>query len=304
MSNAQMGVAVPSSPEQGVALVTRAGAWRKARRLLRAQPLGAAGLVVIVVLVLMAALAPLIAPYDPTSIESRSLQAPSAEHWFGTDDKGRDVLSRVIHGSRTSLQVGIIATFVGVTGGALVGLISGYFGGWLDTIFQRLMDSLQAFPTLILALIMVAVVGASIVNLMIVVGIAIIPGVGRIIRSVVLSEKQNQYVEASRSTGATTQRIIFRHILPNLAAPIIVIATSLLAAAILVEASLSFLGLGTPPPTPSWGGDLSGQARRYFTHAPWMAIFPGAAISLVVLGFNLLGDALRDVLDPRLRGSR
>lgn len=304
MSNAQMGVAVPSSLEQGVALVTRAGAWRKARRLLRAQPLGAAGLVVIVVLVLMAALAPLIAPYDPTSIESRSLQAPSAEHWFGTDDKGRDVLSRVIHGSRTSLQVGIIATFVGVTGGALVGLISGYFGGWLDTIFQRLMDSLQAFPTLILALIMVAVVGASIVNLMIVVGIAIIPGVGRIIRSVVLSEKQNQYVEASRSTGATTQRIIFRHILPNLAAPIIVIATSLLAAAILVEASLSFLGLGTPPPTPSWGGDLSGQARRYFTHAPWMAIFPGAAISLVVLGFNLLGDALRDVLDPRLRGSR
>jgi peptide/nickel transport system permease protein len=304
MSIAQIEAAEPIRPGEALSLVPRGGRWRAARRLMRTQPLGTAGLVIILALVLMAVFAPVLAPYDPTSIDGRSLQSPRSEHFFGTDDKGRDVLSRVIYGSRTSLQVGIIATFVGVTGGALVGLLSGYFGGWTDTVFQRLMDSLQAFPTLILALIMVAVVGSSIVNLMAVVGVAIIPGVGRIIRGVVLSEKQNQYVEAARAIGATSGRIVFRHLLPNLAAPLIVISTSLLAAAILVEAALSFLGLGTPPPTPSWGGDLSGQARRYFIYAPWMAIFPGAAISLVVFGFNLLGDALRDVLDPRLRGSR
>lgn len=304
MSTAPTDVAESAIPTLSLEEPRSVGRWNKVRRLVLGQPLGSAGLVVILALVLVAVFAPLIAPYDPTSTEGRSLRSPSTTNFFGTDDKGRDVFSRVVYGSRTSLQVGIIATFVGVTGGALVGLLSGYFGGWTDTIFQRLMDSLQAFPTLILALIMVAVVGTSIVNLMIVVGIAIIPGVGRIIRGIVLSEKQNQYVEAARATGARTGRVIFRHILPNLAAPLIVIATSLLAAAILVEASLSFLGLGTPPPTPSWGGDLSGQARRYFVHAPWMAIFPGVAISLVVLGFNLLGDALRDVLDPRLRGSR
>jgi peptide/nickel transport system permease protein len=163
------------------------------------------------------------------------------------------------------------------------------------------MDALLAFPLLILALIMVAVFGNSISKLMIVVGVAIIPGVGRIMRGIVLSEKQAQYIEAARSVGASSGRIMFRHILPNTAAALIVIATALLGGAILVEASLSFLGLGTPPPTPSWGADLSGNARRYFTHAPWMAIFPGLALSLVVLGFNLLGDALRDVLDPRLR---
>jgi peptide/nickel transport system permease protein len=304
MSAIQTELVEPGRTGEAFLLMRRPRPWRTALRLMRTQPLGTAGMIVIVVLVLVAVFAPLLAPYDPTSIEGRSLQSPRAGNWFGTDDKGRDVMSRVIYGSRTSLQVGIIATFVGVTGGALVGLLSGYFGGWLDTLFQRLMDSLQAFPTLILALIMVAIVGSSIFNLMVVVGIAIIPGVGRIIRGIVLSEKQNQYVESARATGARTGRIIFRHILPNLAAPLIVIATSLLAAAILVEASLSFLGLGTPPPTPSWGGDLSGQARRYFVHAPWMAIFPGIAISLVVLGFNLMGDALRDVLDPRLRGSR
>ena len=304
MTTIQNNVLEASDRLKGLAVVRRRGGWRRARRLMRSQPLGTAGLIIIAMLVLMAVFAPLVAPYDPTSTEFRSLRAPSANNWFGTDDKGRDLLSRVIHGSRTSLQVGIIATFVGVVGGTLVGLMSGYFGGWTDTLFQRLMDAMQAFPTLILALIMVAVVGSSIFNLMVVVGIAIIPGVGRIIRGIVLSEKQNQYVEAARAVGASSGRIVFRHILPNLAAPLIIIATSLLAGAILVEAALSFLGLGTPPPTPSWGGDLSGQTRRYFTHAPWMAIFPGTALSLVVLGFNLLGDAMRDVLDPRLRGSR
>jgi peptide/nickel transport system permease protein len=292
-----------AAPIEATGLIQRPSRRRKALRLMRTQPLGAASLVVIVALVLTAVFAPAIAPYDPTSTEFRSLQSPNGTNLFGTDDKGRDVFSRVIYGSRTSLKVGIIATAIGVIGGALVGLISGYFGGWADTIIQRLVDAMMAFPTLILALIMIAVLGTSIVNLMIVVGIAIIPGVGRIIRGVVLSEKQNQYVEATRAVGAGSARVVFRHILPNIMAPLIVIATSLLAGAILIEAGLSFLGLGTPPPTPSWGADLSGQARRFFIHAPWMAIFPGLAISLVVLAFNLLGDALRDVLDPRLRGA-
>ncbi|MGH2584041.1 MAG: ABC transporter permease, partial [Dehalococcoidia bacterium] len=290
-----------AAPIEATSLIQRPNRWRKALRLLRTQPLGAASLVVIVLLVLTAVFAEVIAPYDPTSTEFRSLQSPNGTNLFGTDDKGRDVFSRVIYGSRTSLKVGIIATAIGVIGGALVGLISGYFGGWADTIIQRMVDTMMAFPTLILALIMIAVLGTSIVNLMIVVGIAIIPGVGRVIRGVVLSEKQNQYVEATRAVGAGSARVVFRHILPNIMAPLIVIATSLLAGAILIEAGLSFLGLGTPPPTPSWGADLSGQARRFFIHAPWMAIFPGLAISLVVLAFNLLGDALRDVLDPRLR---
>jgi peptide/nickel transport system permease protein len=252
-------------------------------------------------LILTSVFAEQIATADPANTDGRSLQSPNTSYYFGTDDKGRDVFSRVIHGSRTSLKVGIIATSIGTLGGLLVGLFSGYFGGVIDIVLQRMMDTLLAFPALILALIMISAFGNSITNLMIVIGIAIVPGVGRIMRGVVLSEKQTQYVEAARTVGAGSARIMFRHILPNIAAPLIIIATSLLGGAILVEASLSFLGLGTPPPTPSWGMDLSGNARRYFTHAPWMAIFPGLALSMVVLGFNLLGDALRDVLDPRLR---
>jgi peptide/nickel transport system permease protein len=278
-----------------------ASRWTKFRRTARHQPLGVAGALVIIVLIFMSIFAPLIAPFDPTSIEGDNLHAPSTTNFFGTDDKGRDVFSRVVWGSRTSLEVGLIATFIGTVGGALVGLLSGYFGGIIDNVLQRIMDALLAFPLIILALIMVSVFGNSISKLMIVVGIAIIPGVGRVMRGVVISEKQALYIEAARSIGADSPRIMFRHIVPNVFAILIVIATSLLGGAILVEASLSFLGLGTPPPTPSWGYDLSQNARRYFTHAPWMAIFPGLALSLVVLGFNLLGDSLRDVLDPRLR---
>jgi peptide/nickel transport system permease protein len=273
----------------------------KLGRVARRQPLGVIGAVLIMALILTSILAPFVAPYDPTNTDGTNLQSPNGTYWFGTDDKGRDIFSRVVYGSRTSLQVGLIATLIGTVGGAIVGLTSGYFGGAFDSIMQRFMDALLAFPLIILALIMVAVFGNSISKLMMVVGIAIIPGVGRIMRGIVLSEKQAQYVEAARSIGATSPRIMFRHILPNVAAALIVIATSLLGGAILVEAALSFLGLGTPPPTPSWGADLSGNARRYFNYAPWMAIFPGLALSLVVLGFNLLGDALRDVLDPRLR---
>jgi len=275
--------------------------WTKLRRVMRQQPLGVFGAIVIIVLILVAIFADFVAPYDPTDIQFKSIQSPNGTNFFGTDNLGRDIFSRVILGSRTSLEVGIIATVIGTVGGALVGLLSGYFGGVIDMVLQRIMDALLAFPLIILALIMVAVFGNSIEKLMMVVGIAIIPGVGRIMRGIVLSERQSLYVESARATGATWQRIMFRHILPNVAAPLIVIATSLLGGAVLVEAALSFLGLGTPPPTPSWGADLSGSASTYFRHAPWMVIFPGAALSLVVLGFNLLGDALRDVLDPRLR---
>ena len=292
----------PSTTSDAPTLGVRRSRWQRTLRLLQRQPLGTIGLGIIVLLVLTAAFAPIIAPYDPTNTQFHRLLKPNVTNYFGSDNLGRDVYSRVIYGSRTSLEVGIIATVVGVVGGTLVGLLSGYFGGWLDTVIQRAMDTLMAFPLLILALIMIAIVGASVVNLMVVVGIAIIPPVGRIVRGIVLSEKQNAYVEAARTIGAPPTRVLFVHILPNLLAPLIVVATSLLAGAILIEASLSFLGLGTPPPTPSWGADLSGEARRYMTRAPWMAIFPGVALSLVVLGFNFLGDALRDLLDPRLRG--
>jgi peptide/nickel transport system permease protein len=294
-------VSHPSEAAFEALLLRRPSLARRLGRLAYRQPLGVFGLVIIVLLIVLALFADLIAPFSPTSIDAASFQSPNGTHWFGTDDKGRDILSRVIHGSQVSLQVGLIATAVGTIGGSLVGLLSGYFGGVVDMVIQRVMDAMMAFPTLILALIMVSVFGNSIEKLMVVVGIAIIPGVGRIMRGIVLSEKQSLYIEAARSVGATNQRIMFRHILPNVAAAIIIIATSLLGGAILVEAGLSFLGLGTPPPTPSWGYDLSQNARKYFVHAPWMAIFPGLALSLVVLGFNLLGDALRDILDPRLR---
>ncbi|MFN0145267.1 MAG: ABC transporter permease [Dehalococcoidia bacterium] len=285
----------------GQDLVTGPSRLAKLRRVARQQPLGVLGFAIILFLILTSLLADVVAPFDPTNTDALGLQSPNGTNLFGTDDKGRDILSRVIYGSRTSLQVGIIATLIGTVGGLLVGLLSGYLGGIFDIVLQRVMDALQAFPLIILALIMVAVLGNSVTKLMIVVGIAIIPGVGRIMRGIVLSEKQGLYIEAARSTGATPLRIMFRHILPNIAAAVIIIGTSILGGAILVEAALSFLGLGTPPPTPSWGADLSGNARRFFEHAPWMAIFPGLALSLVVLGFNLLGDALRDVLDPRLR---
>lgn len=279
----------------------RPNRWGKALRTARHQPLGVLGLAIVTALVLTAFLARFIAPFDPTSIENRSLQSPSSKHLFGTDDKGRDVFSRVVYGSQVSLKIGLIATFIGSLGGAFIGIVSGYFRGAVDMLLQRMMEALQAFPFIILALIMIAIFGTSIVKLMIVVGIAIIPGIGRILRSAVLGEGAKLYVEAARSTGATAPRIMFFHILPNVAPYLIIVATSLLGSAILIEAGLSFLGFGTPPPTPSWGGDLSGNAQRFFVHAPWMAIFPGIALSLVVLGFNLLGDSLRDLLDPRQR---
>jgi ABC-type dipeptide/oligopeptide/nickel transport system permease subunit len=268
------------------------------------KPVGAVSAAVIGLLVLTAVLAPVIAVYDPIAISIDSFQKPSLDHFFGTDDLGRDLFSRIVHGARISLYVGFLAVALGSFGGALVGLISGFAGGWVDMVIQRVVDAVLAFPGIVLAMALVAVLGTSTTNALIAISIVIIPFQSRVVRGAVLSVKQNVYIEAARTLGATPQRIMFRHVLPNVVAPILILVSASLGNAILIEAGLSFLGLSTQPPNPSWGLMLSGTGRRYMEEAPWLAIFPGLAIAITVLAFNLLGDVVRDVLDPRLRGSR
>ncbi|HXH11518.1 MAG TPA: ABC transporter permease [Alphaproteobacteria bacterium] len=278
---------------------------REVGRFLHSQPLGAVGGLIIFGMVVLAMLAPVVAPYDPYELRVDHLfEPPGTTFYLGTDDYGRDVYSRLIYGSRISLYVGMLAVALGTTTGAFLGLISGFLGGRVDTVIQRIMDSLLAFPALILALAIVAALGQSTTNVIIAVGVVLMPTAARVIRASVLSLKENVFVEAGRAIGCGNLRILLRHIMPNCVAPYIILATSTLGTAILSEAALSFLGLGTPPPEPSWGTMLSGAAQQYVWRAPWMAIFPGIAISLAVFGFNLFGDALRDVLDPKLRGSR
>jgi len=272
-------------------------------RALRHHPLGMFGFVGVVVLLVTAVFAPWIAPYSATSQDFALLDGPSWAHPFGTDGLGRDILSRVIHAARVELTVSLTSVFVGVALATVVGLVSAYLGGATDTFIQRINDAFLAFPGLILLIIIAAVLGPSPRTLIIALVIGMIPGNARIIRGAVLSEKNNVYVEAARVIGCSELRIMFRHVLPQIVALIIVIISIAIPIIALLGAALSFLGLGLPPPTPSWGGDLSGDARAYFEHAPWMAIFPGAAISLTVLSFNLLGDAMRDIFDPRLRGT-
>ena len=271
---------------------------------LRHHPLGMFGLVGVVLLLVTAAFAPWIAPYSASSQDFPLLAAPSWAHPFGTDRLGRDILSRVIHAARVELTVSLTSVFIGVALATVVGLVSGYLGGKTDTVIQRVNDAFLAFPGLILLLIISAVLGPSPRTLIIALVIGSIPGNARIIRGAVLSEKNNVYVEAARVIGCSELRIMFRHVLPQIIALVIVIISIAIPIIALLGAALSFLGLSLPPPTPSWGGDLSGDAREYFQQAPWMAIFPGAAISLTVLSFNLLGDAMRDIFDPRLRGTR
>ena len=289
---------------QSSALAERRGrAWAGAGRFVRRNPLGAVGLVVILVLVTTTVLAPLVAPYDPlvpTPIDR--LVSPSSTHLFGTDDIGRDVFSRVVYGGRVSLQVGILTVLVGTLAGSIIGLLSGYWSGWADIIVQRVLDSVLSIPGLLLALVVAAVIGAGTMNTIFPIAVVIIPINARVVRSAVLSIREHQYIEAARVLGCGDGRIVLRHILPNVAAPILILSSIYIGNAIIVEASLSFLGLGTPPPTPSWGSMLSGQGRTYMEQAPWLAIFPGLAITLTVLSFNLVGDALRDTWDPRLRG--
>src|SRR5262245_27553499 len=271
--------------------------------LMKRKPLGAAAASIILLLVFTAIFAAVLAPYDPlfTQPEIR-LAPPSWQHPFGTDDIGRDVFSRIIYGARISLWVGLLAVGIGTLAGTIIGLICGYWEGRLDLILQRFMDAVMALPGLVLALAIVSVLKPNTTNAMLAIAIVIIPGNSRIVRGAVLSAKQNPYVEAARALGCRHLHIILSHILPNVTAPILIIASIWLGNAIFIEASLSFLGLGTQPPTPSWGLMLSSTGPAFMEQAPWLAIFPGLAISLAVLGFNLFGVALRDIWDPKLRG--
>jgi peptide/nickel transport system permease protein len=280
--------------------------WRGGlRRFLRYKPLGALGGAIILAMAVVALFAPLLAPYDPYELRVTNMFAPPGRaFWLGTDEYGRDLLSRLLYGARISLYIGLLAVGLGTTSGALVGLVSGYCGGRTDFILQRLIDWLLAFPTLVLALAIVAALGQSTANVILAVAVVIVPTAARVIRATVLTVREQVFVEAGRAIGCTDGRLLLQHILPNCLPSYLILASAGLGNAILAEAALSFLGLGTPPPEPSWGTMLSGAAQQYVWRAPWMAIFPGAAISLAVFGFNLLGDALRDVLDPRLRGSR
>jgi len=272
-------------------------------QLARRKPLGTFSAVVIILVALTAIFAPVIAPFDPTDTHPRDkLQGPSSTYRLGTDDLGRDVFSRIVYGARTSLWAGVTATIFGTLLGSLIGMFSGYAGGRTDLVVQRIMDSLQVLPLIVLLLVVVVALGPSLWNIIWALSIGILPAAGRIVRGATLSVKSEQFVEAARLVGAGPSRILLRHILPNVTAPIIVVASVTIGGAILAEASLSFLGLGVPPPTPSWGGMLASSGRRFFESSPTLAIFPGAAITITVLAFNLLGDTLRDVLDPRLRG--
>ncbi|MGD9892639.1 MAG: ABC transporter permease [Dehalococcoidia bacterium] len=292
----------PAVAEFGAMRRRRSGLSRMLT-LARRKPLGAFSAAVIVIVVLTAVFAPIIAPFDPTDTHPRDkLQGPSSTYWLGTDDLGRDVFSRIVYGARTSLWAGVTATIFGTLVGSLIGMFSGYAGGRTDLIVQRIMDSLQVLPLIVLLLVVVVALGPSLLNIIWALSIAILPAAGRIVRGATLSVKSEQFVEGARLVGATPIRILIRHVLPNVVAPIIVIASVTIGGAIIAEASLSFLGLGVPPPTPSWGGMLASSGRRFFESSPTLAIFPGAAITITVLAFNLLGDTLRDVLDPRLRG--
>ena len=255
-------------------------------------------------IVATALLANLFATHDPIATEAaRTLARPSVDHWLGTDNLGRDIYSRIVHGARVSLIVGVASTLLGSVLGGVIGLLSGYAGGKIDLVTQRVLDILQGLPLLVLALVMSAALGPSLTNVVIAISVPIIPRAGRVIRSSVLAIREMQYVEAARAVGVRHLRIAFRHVLPNTMGPFIVLCTAQLGSAILVEAALSFLGLGVPEPYPSWGRMLSLSAAEYAQKAPHLVLFPGLAISLAVFGSNLLGDALRDTLDPRLRGA-
>lgn len=267
------------------------------------KPLGAAGAFVILAMLGVAAFARVLAPYDPyTGDYGLQFARPSAEHWFGTDEFGRDVMSRIMYGARIALFVGFSASFAGCTLGGLLGVISAYAGGKVDLLLERLMDILLAFPQLILALAIASILGPAVQNVVIAISIPIIPRAARVVRATALAVKENIYVEAVQALGASRPRVVLQHIVPNVVAPYIILLTAQLGGAILAEAALSYLGLGAAEPTPSWGLMLSGSAPSYAEKAPWIALFPGIAISLGVFGFNLFGDSLRDALDPKLRG--
>jgi len=274
-------------------------------RFCRKKPLGAAGGALMLLMVVTAIFADQLATHDPIGTDAAAtLARPGSDHWLGTDHLGRDIYSRIVHGTRISLIVGLLSTVLGSVFGGIIGLVSAYFGGKTDLITQRVLDILQGLPLLVLALVMSAALGPSVENVVIAISIPILPRAARVIRASVLSIREMQYIEAARALGLRHLRIAFRHVLPNTIGPFIVLTTAQLGSAILVEATLSFLGLGVPEPYPSWGRMLSVSAAEYAQKAPHLVLFPGIAISLAVFGSNLLGDALRDTLDPRLRGAQ
>ncbi len=292
----------PEVPEREKAATAKSSSlWLDAfSRLIRSKT-SFIGLLIILLLLVVAAMAPVVATHDPTDQQllDRYL-APSGDHWLGTDELGRDIYSRIVYGTRISIQIGLIAVGISAVIGILLGGIAGYFGRWVDQVIMRVIDILMAFPSILLAIALVAVLGASLTNAMIAIGIVGVPQFARIVRSTVLSVKETEYIEAARAIGAKNNRILFQHVLPNCLAPIIVQATLSIGTAILDAAGLSFLGLGAQPPSPEWGAMLS-DGRAALQTAPWVVAFPGLAIFLVVLGFNLFGDGLRDALDPRLK---
>jgi len=278
--------------------------WAPVLSFIRRKPLAAIGGLIVLVMVFFALAAELVTPVGPLSMHpGRELVGPGAKFVMGSDQNGRDVFSRVVFGARTSLTVGLGVVGIGTTLAVFLGAVSGYLGGRFDTYFQRLVDAFMSIPPLVLLLTIMAVLGAGLMNVVIALAFRAAISESRIIRSAVISIRENPYVEAARAIGARDSRILLRHILPNVFAPAIVIASIALGGAILAEASLSFLGYGVPPPAPSWGGMLSGESRQFMLSAPWMALFPGLALSLVVYGINMFGDGLRDVLDPRQRGA-
>ncbi len=292
-------VAPPQTLAPVQAAFRRQNEWRRAwRRFLRFKP-AVAGLVLIAFIALLAIFAPLVSPYDPYAIDTTTRgAAPSLAHPFGIDEVGRDMLSRAIYGSRVAMLVGLSATGISLIIGVLIGATAGYFGGFVDALLSRIVDALIAFPLLVLLIAMAAALGPSLRNVIIIIGVTVWGQYARVVRAEVLSLREREFVTAARTVGATDGRIIVRHIIPNVLGPIIVLASLSVAGIILLEAALSFLGLGVQPPTPSWGSMLS-AGRTYILTYPHIALFPGLAIVVTVLGFNLLGDGLRDALDPR-----
>jgi peptide/nickel transport system permease protein len=290
--------ASPGALRRGAAFVLRA---------IADQPLGCLGLLVIAAMVVASVAAQRIAPYDPLDVDFASMLAPpSPEHWLGTDSFGRDILSRIIYGARTALTIGFLSAFTGCSLGAIVGISSAYAGGWVDLVVQRLVEILLSFPIIVLALVVVTMLGRSRVwgidvNLILAIAIPIMPKVSRVMRSAALTIRDLPYVDAARALGFGAPRIVLRHLCPNVAAPYLILLSAYIAQAILLEASLSFLGLGVVEPSPSWGLMLAGNAAQFYREAPWMILFPGLAISLAVFAFNLFGDSLRDWLDPKFR---
>ncbi|MBD2023261.1 nickel transporter permease [Leptolyngbya sp. FACHB-711] len=283
--------------------LTHAKEFRQFLRVLLRNPGSKVGAIILLGLILVAIFAPAIAPFDPLQMSvGKNLQPPSTTHWFGTDEFGRDLFSRIVFGSRLTLMTGVIAVGISMTAGVTAGLIAGYAGGWISTILMRLMDVLFSFTETLIALAAVAVLGPSLTNAMIAVGISSIPFYARVTYGAVLVEKNREYFKAAKAVGARHTRLILRHILPNILSPIIVIATVGVSVAVLSASALSFLGLGAQPPSPEWGAILA-AGRDYFKRAPWITTFPGLSIAITVLAFNLLGDGLREALDPQQRRS-